>query len=675
MIRNTDHLSAVGPTSEDHHFPLWYKDSLGVRLALALDPNDAFAPTMGELPVPGAPVSFPGNFPEESFYMSVQAQMTTGGTAAPGRARLVLALEAAFGGTGEVVEGQQLVFGRVRVRIDGAVPGAGYTFTHPYGQTDPLLADDRGRVFVTEDIGTVPLAFAEALGSQVAPFLRWTSGAARAPGEFDPPPGYLGDGVTPHTITGSPLGFNFFRIEGPDIADAGGPRDPDDPANINKILTPLFTVQGRLATVAGVDVPRAVYFRTAGGAVTVDVFATSEPGQVIEIGGPGISPTAMRGEQERYVARAAAGTAVPPSVEVSNIRDAPPTRKTAAVTDAVTIARADYDLATGTLVVEAASSDEGTPPTLTAVDLGPLTAGQGSFPVGAPPVTVQVTSSGRGSARRTVAVTGPPMSRVVALAGPDQTVQQGQTVSLDGAGSGGAVTSFSWAQTAGPAVTLGSATAAATTFVAPAAGSGLSFDLTVGGPDGSSTDTVDVQVAALAPPLAHAGDDISAVAGATVTLDGTASASAAGLLWSQISGPQVTTLTGADTARPSFTMPSGAGPVVMRLTASGPGGSDDTDEVTVSGLVDTLTVDTAQFRTSKQQWRIGGTATGSLPDLIEVDFGGRLIGGAQVDATGAWDVRRTILSSEPGLRPTPAATVTVTSSRGASRIEPVNIRN
>ena len=205
---------------------------------------------MGELPSPGSPVSFPDNFPDESFYMLAEATMPTGGTATPGRARLVLALEAAFA-TEAVVNGQQMVFGRVRVRIDGAIPGASYVFTHPYGQTDPLPADDRGRVFVTQDVGTLPLAFDVALTSEVAPFLRWTSGDDRRPGELDPPPGYIGDGSTAHTITGSPLNSNFFRIDGPGVASAGGPRDPADPTNPDRIQTPLFIVQGRFSTVAG----------------------------------------------------------------------------------------------------------------------------------------------------------------------------------------------------------------------------------------------------------------------------------------------------------------------------------------------------------------------------------------------------------------------------------------
>ena len=86
------------------------------------------------------------------------------------------------------------------------VPGGSYVVTYPFGETGPLIADDRGRVFVTEDIGVAPLQFDGALAGHVAPFLQWTSGAAKDPGEADPPAGYLGDGSIAHTITGSPLG-------------------------------------------------------------------------------------------------------------------------------------------------------------------------------------------------------------------------------------------------------------------------------------------------------------------------------------------------------------------------------------------------------------------------------------------------------------------------------------
>jgi hypothetical protein len=659
-------LTTVGPTSGAHGFPLWYADDTGERLALALDPGDANAPAMGELPVPGAPVAFPGNFPDEAFYMLVEAALTTGGLPAPGRARVVLALEAAFGGTGAVAPDQQMVFARIRVRIDGAIPGVAYTFTHPYGVTDPLVADEDGRVFVTEDIGAVPLAFAEALTAPVAPFLRWTAGA---------PAGYLGDGVTPHAITGSPLGTNFVTIEGPGVRGPGGLPDPTDPANPDKVFTDLFTVQGRIATVAGVDVPRAVYHRDAAGAVTVDVFGSSLPGQALDVAGPGIDRTALTGAAGRYVTRAAAA-AVPATVVARNTTDEPVSEKSAVVTDAVVITRAEYDLAARTLTVDATSSDAGPPPALTATGLGAITASPTVFAaLDAPPPEVEVRSAAGGADVRTVTVVGPAAAPipVAADAGPDADAVQGQTVTLDGSGSTGSVATFAWT---GPVALIDAATPTPR-FTAPGAPGPRTFTLDVTGPGGPSTDTVTITVLPAAPPVADAGPARSAGAGDLVALDGTGSA-ASTLAWTQQSGLSVGVITGADTATPSFTMP--ADTVVLRLTATGPLPPVATADVTVTLIADVLTVATAQFRTSKQQWRVGGTATGPLPDRVDVTLldgapGGVPVGSAAVDATGAWDLRRTVTASEPALRPAPGQSITVTTSRGASRALPVTIRN
>src|SRR5207245_10517230 len=56
-------------------------------------------------------------------------------------------------------------------------------------------------------------------GGPIEPFLRWN---ATAPA---PPAGFLSDGVTPHGVTGSPTGNNFFRVQRPGIRPT-----PIDPA-------------------------------------------------------------------------------------------------------------------------------------------------------------------------------------------------------------------------------------------------------------------------------------------------------------------------------------------------------------------------------------------------------------------------------------------------------------
>ena len=599
VLPNPTRLAAAGPTSEEHGFPLWYRDKNGVRLAIGLDPDDPNTPAgLDELPSPGDPVSFPGNFPPEAFYSLVSAELLVGGTPAPGRARVVLGLEATFGGSGEPVDGQQMVFARVRVRLRGGLPETAYVFTHPYGQTEPLTTDEEGDIFVTEDIGAFPLDFGAAVqDGEVAPFLSWTTGS---PGEADPPAGYLGDGQTEHTITGSPLQIdgrplNFFRLEGPGVGDVGGgPRDPLDPTNIDRIQTPLFTVQGKIATVLGVDIRRAVYSRTAAGTV-LDVFASTEPGQTLQVSGPDVATTGLRGAGGNYLARAAAGPATPGKpIIVTNTTDNPPTIKTAIAVDAVTITTADYDMAAGTLTVAAASSDVTGAPALTATGLGPLpAAGQAVFALAAPPATVTVTSAAGGSAERAVTVAGavfgplPPAAR----AGADQTVVQGQLVTLDGRASSGTAPTFAWAQTAGTTVVLNTPNAATTTFTAPNAAGDLTFTLTVTDPGGPLTDQVVVHV----PPL--------------------------------------------------------------------------------NPLVDTIIIARAQFRTSGQQWRIDGTASGQLPNRVTVSFDGHEIGTAAVDAANGWDVRRTITATEPELRPLPGAVVTVTSTRNGSDTLAVNVRN
>jgi chitodextrinase len=69
----------------------------------------------------------------------------------------------------------------------------------------------------------------------------------------------------------------------------------------------------------------------------------------------------------------------------------------------------------------------------------------------------------------------------VANAGPDQTVESGSVVTLDGSASEGNIDSYSWAQTGGPTVAPGNANSVTATFIAPFVSSEvtLTFQLTV----------------------------------------------------------------------------------------------------------------------------------------------------------------------------------------------------
>jgi hypothetical protein len=247
----------VGPIDPRHGFPMWYQDDQGLRLALCLDTNGL---CLAEIPDPTLPPSVTDaliNFPGEAFWWSAEAEINR---AIGGRVRLVLAKEAAFT-TENATIGNQISFSRIRIRIDELTPGASYTITHPYGSVtltadgDGDLAFDGavmdggtaqasgpgsggggggpdGEIDTTEDIGIGPSDFRAALNGKFSTYLRWDPAVAPAA-----PNGYTGNPNVNHTVIGSPLNTNFFRVVGPNV---GGP-------GINSIETNLFSVQGKLA--------------------------------------------------------------------------------------------------------------------------------------------------------------------------------------------------------------------------------------------------------------------------------------------------------------------------------------------------------------------------------------------------------------------------------------------
>jgi hypothetical protein len=479
-VNNDQRLTHVGPRDPAIGYPLWYEDAEGIRLALGLsrgeDPN--LLPIEDVLP---GPLEIPGNFPHEAFYWSAEAEIPVGGNGVAGRARLILALEAAFGGAGEPAADARVVFARIRVRMDDLIPFAKYVVTHPYGVTDELEADEDGRVFWTDDRGLADEDFAAVvLAGRVAPFLRWDTGA---------PDGYLGNPLVEHTVTGSPFGTNLFRVTGPRIAVIPGQPVPADP---DVVQTDLFAVQGKIATVHGVAAERAVYGRQ-GGQTTVDVFASSAPDQEIELGGAGVprttfipTPTAT-GTSRAYTVRVDATAGPPGAVDVLNVSDQPVTRVEVPVTDQVTVTRAEFDVATGRLTVEAQSSDD-QDPALDVFDadrvrpepIGPISGSPFTRP--AAPATILVRSGANGQAVAPVALTGvplPPATSVAADAGPDVRVDNGAQVQLDGSRSRGAVATYAWAVDPPTFGTLTDADTATPTYTAPTAPGNGVITLTV----------------------------------------------------------------------------------------------------------------------------------------------------------------------------------------------------
>ncbi len=186
-----------------------------------------------------------------------------------------------------------------------------------------------------------------------------------------------------------------------------------------------------------------------------------------------------------------------------------------------------------------------------------------------------------------------PSQAPTADAGADQTVNEGALVTLDGTGSSdpeGDPLTYAWTQTGGPTVTLSGANTATPSFTVPQvdADTDLTFQLQVCDPSNPcSTDTVTVHVMNVAvnqPPVANAGPDQTVAAGANVALDGTGSSDPDGdpltYAWTQTAGPSVTP-SGAGTATPTFTAPTGPATLEFQLEVCDPSSPCDTDTVVI----------------------------------------------------------------------------------------------
>lgn len=232
-------LAAVGPTNPNNGFPEYYEDHNGLRLDACVT-DDVLCLLEGVVPVlidPNLP--FPDNYggiwPDHTFFGAAEASMTS---ANGGLALLVLTIQGGFVNDAGPVAGEQEVFARFRVRVDNLVDGANYTVTTPFGVHNFVAqgAGVRGINF-TDDVGRgVPGVFDGALAGATGPFIQWDTDLPILDANGRE---YVGNPTIEHTITGSPFGTNFFRIDGPSV---GGP-------GVDSIQTDLFSVIGLKAGV------------------------------------------------------------------------------------------------------------------------------------------------------------------------------------------------------------------------------------------------------------------------------------------------------------------------------------------------------------------------------------------------------------------------------------------
>ncbi|MBW3504477.1 MULTISPECIES: hypothetical protein [unclassified Pseudomonas] len=409
----------TGPyTPANGGFAAWYQDSHGRTLDLCLSkavssrvPGTPGAPTYmcNLLPTPGVfddaqPVVFPTNFPDEAFWF------TADGTIVDAARGINLAygsaIEAAFAAD-EPIEGDQISFARVRIRVD--VPTAGtYVITHPYG-IEVFTVDTPGRraINMTRDIGIgAPKTYDGALKGDIGPFLRSVNGPYT---ETNPVSGgaeqFIGDPNLTEAVTGSPFNTNYIRIEGPGGLD---------------LRSTVFAVSGKLSTVVRptpLITQRSTYSRKQGASAPIaqqDVFVLAPPPPAtvsLSSSTPALKLTEADTTGSWYVQNPVNPT-LPTTLQVTAdnhlaIASSTPTTLPMALTDLVVIQRAEYSLSSGQLTLVATTSDETSPPALTATSgtgaaIGALsgsaavkTLTTGISPI--PPAKVRVTSSNGGS--------------------------------------------------------------------------------------------------------------------------------------------------------------------------------------------------------------------------------------------------------------------------------------
>ncbi len=412
-------LNAVdpGPYVTDYgFFPAWYQDTFGLPLELCLSPANIAA---GERPGmlggpactllanpgifdPGLPMVFPTNFPDESFYFMGDAAITDAATGI--NLIYVSNLEGAFG-SGVPAANDQITFARIRIRVD--VPAAGtYTITHPYGvEVFNVTTPGTRAINMTRDIGIgAPGVFTGALLGGIGPFLMdetvpvdgFIPGTNPTSGAIEL---FIGDPNTPRAVVGSPFGSNFVRIQGPGGID---------------LQTGLFTVMGKLLEGVVLETPlliqRTTYSRTLapGGTVVAqqDVFIKSPPTSAVsflDADGATIAMSDADADGAWFGQSAADPTSLPATITVTadNSPANSPTTASSDLVDLVTITKAEYS--GGTLVVEAASSDEVTIPTLSVLGTPMAPTGAGTLQSATiagltiPPARITVASANGGS--------------------------------------------------------------------------------------------------------------------------------------------------------------------------------------------------------------------------------------------------------------------------------------
>lgn len=438
-----------GPyTLASGRFPMWYQDFSNVKLELCLvktvssrAPGTAAAPGyMCTIPPEGTfdpanPIVFPNNWPGEAFWFTADGSV---GDRTYGIEQYVAALEA-VAGEGQIVDGEQHNFARIRIRA--AVPTAGmYTVRHPYGtKTYVVTTPGRRAINDTSDVGIATLNYSGALQGALGPFLYSATATnvltnaegveiARYFTETNPETQqvekFIGDPNITDTVLGSPVldaqgqPQNYLEISGP-------------PGTLH---TPLLAISGKLfdeRIQTPVEVERVTYERDGSGS-KVEVFVDShrtinnQPptpaaasvcyrttlALVGTTQAPCISGSELLSNNSGYFYTRFTTPDAPPSVVVLTASELgiayKPTSVSRTPIDVVKITAANYDPALHRLTIKANSSDKVLNPNLVAEGYGPL-PGNGTLEVNdvaQPPESVTIKSAAGGADTEPVVIGG-----------------------------------------------------------------------------------------------------------------------------------------------------------------------------------------------------------------------------------------------------------------------------
>jgi hypothetical protein len=251
---------------------------------------------------------------------------------------------------------------------------------------------------------------------------------------------------------------------------------------------------------------------------------------------------------------------------------------------------------------------------------------------------------------------------ISARAGPDQLVDEGETVQLDGTCTDklDRELSYMWTQTLGPFAELSANADADPTFVAPEIPNGdvvpLAFRFTCSADEGggSATDIVIIKVKPVNDdPVADAGPDKNTVSNRYVYLSGSGSSDSDGdrlqYTWTQTGGDDVT-LIYPNKVEARFMAPevSGGDSSALRfeLTVTDPYGGEDSDtmEVTVASDNVRASADAGIDQVVDEQTLVTLTGTGQDPDSEEITFEWRQVGGEQVELSAVDEPEPTFIA-------------------------------